>query len=510
MMAPALLLESLSHSATVASVPESLPLELTESSATIVNPDQLLIELKTLQNLIAYKSTQLSLEEAVAKGVQNNPDLAKNFASLQANEWQLISSKRQWNPTLILNGGTNAGLFAYNWRTYIQNNYAISLPPGSTTRTKTTQQSQNAEFSPVATLTWSFWDPSRQPSINAAQSSLLQQKYLLDQSARSLISDIQIAYFQVQRTSQLIDSFSQIYEINKKQLDILEARLAIGMVNVAEVEQQRSTLYIQLTTLVKYTNDYIQQTASLARLLSLPLETLVIPKDEAKPQGTWHKTLDETIEDALHFREDILALTSQAEALKWQGIGLLRKYLPVFSVVANGSLSASNGYPLTLLGVDPGNNYQSLRNWNMSAGIGFNWQFDGGQNAATAQSNFAKSRSVLAQKVITEDQAVSQVRSSFSQMQTSAVAMQASREGYRSALLAQEAARARFDVGVGDITSVIQAISQLSNASTQLASAIYNYNSSISELYRYSATWPKGAKNEYMQRINSMRETSTP
>ena len=146
----------------------------------------------------------------------------------------------------------------------------------------------------------------------------------------------------------------------------------------------------------------------------------------------------------------------------------------------------------------------------MTAGIGFNWQFDGGQNAALAQSYFANSRSILSAKASTEDQAVSQVRASFGQMKTSIVAIQAARESYRSAVLAQDAARARFDVGVGDITSVIQAVTQLSTASNQLAGAIFNYNSSISQLYRYSATWPKAAKKQYVQRIDSLRETASP
>jgi outer membrane protein TolC len=95
-------------------------------------------------------------------------------------------------------------------------------------------------------------------------------------------------------------------------------------------------------------------------------------------------------------------------------------------------------------------------------------------------------------------------------MKTSIVAIQAARESYRSAVLAQDAARARFDVGVGDITSVIQAVTQLSTASNQLAGAIFNYNSSISQLYRYSATWPKAAKKQYVQRIDSLRETASP
>ena len=45
-----------------------------------------------------------------------------------------------------------------------------------------------------------------------------QQKYLFDVSARNLILNVEKAYFSLQSTQQLIESFQQIYEINKEQL----------------------------------------------------------------------------------------------------------------------------------------------------------------------------------------------------------------------------------------------------------------------------------------------------
>ena len=516
---PAMMLAPVSIAASESSA-DNVLVDLNDNRHLDVDPNKLLSQLKTLQDQIAVNSVRLSLHDAVAKGVQNNPDLSNQFAQLQQQEWTLISNKRKWNPQLSISNGP--GLLSYNWNTYVVENYARPTalngetwkklkPQGrsviASSQRKNSAQSQSLDFNPSATIQWSFYDPSRQPGINSAQNTLDQRKYLLDQAARNLVSSIQVAYFQVQKTRQLIDSFSDIYEINKKQLDILEARLSIGMADVAMVEQQRSQLYIQLTTLVVYTNNYIRETASLAQLLALPADgSLAIPSELAKPQGIWTKSLDETVKDALNTREDILALSSEAEATKWQGIALLRKYLPVFSLVVSGGLTSSKGYPKTYLGIDPGPGYQTNRNWSMSAGIGFNWQFDGGQNAANAQAYFANSRSILSRKAMTEDQAVSEVRATYGRMKTSIVAIQAARQSYRSALLAQEAARARFDVGVGDITAVVQTVNQLSDASTQLASAIFNYNSSVSQLYKYSATWPRGSKNEYIQRIDSLRE----
>ena len=60
---------------------------------------------------------------------------------------------------------------------------------------------------------------------------------------------------------------------------------------------------------------------------------------------------------------------------------------------------------------------------------------------------------------------------------------------YKYAYLAQ-AARARYDAGVGDMTTVVQTMNQLARVA-QVANAIFDHNNSVAQLYRYSATWPE-------------------
>ena len=484
-----------------------------------VRPQELLDELQRLEAEIDASAIKVSLQEAVAQGILNNPSLASEFASLQSSEWGLIAAQRAWNPSFNLLGANP--FLGYSWSTYVTDNYAQIKPYQGKDwekikdspqgfQVKKAQQQQQFQAGVTAQLEWAFLDPTRQPSINSAQSSLEQQKLLFDNAARQLVLSLQQAYFEIQNTKQLIDSFKQIYAINKQQLDMLDARKAIGMVTVAEVEQQRSSLYIQLTQLVAYMKNYIAATAQLAELMALPEHALAVPSEPASAQGVWDKPLDETLDNALQYREDILAYSAQAEASRWQGISLLKSYLPVFSLGGTGGIVGTNGYPLTYLGIDPGRSYYAQRQWTASVGIGFQWKFDGGIAAAQAQQNFAQSRYALALKAKTEDQVVSEVRSTYGQMQTSAIAIRAARQSYKSAELAQAAARARFQVGVGDITAVVQAINQLSSSSQQIAASILNYNNSIAQLYRYSATWPKAAKQEVEERVQSLRNSTSP
>ncbi|TCD55377.1 TolC family protein [Synechococcus sp. BS56D] len=491
-------------------VPEAIPLVDQKK----VSPSQLVEQLKQLQDQIKANSRPVSLAEAIKLGLQNNPELASSFSAIQQFEWQLIAAQRSWYPTLQLTNGTP--FIGSNWGTFVQDQYALpnqqvkELQAQGLGR-KSATKSQQFVVQPGAQVNWNFLDPTRQPNINAAADSLLQQKFLFDVSARNLVLQIQESYYAIQSNQQLINSFQKIYMINQKQLEILEARKSIGMVTVLDLEQTRSQLYGQLSQLVLYTSNYIEQTALLAQQLALPANQLAIPDQPAQMQGRWQVPLQETIRRAMQQREEILASLAAAESSKWSSVALLRQYLPVFSLVATGSLIGQNGYQNIPVPNDPGSQYARNRQWNAAIGIGFNWMlFDGGIDAANAQAFKTQAQQQLAQAALTELQVTQQVRSSYGQYQTSQVAVTTARQAYRSAEVAQEAARARFEVGVGDITSVVQTIQQLSSAAQQLSQAVLGYNNAVAELYRYSATWPGASQQDVQERLKMMRDSPEP
>ena len=484
------------------------------TSSKKVQSGRIVSELKKLQDEIKSKARPISLAAAVATGLQNNPELIRTYSTIQKFEWELIAVKRQWFPTLQLQNGNP--FFGVSWNTYVIDNYGASskqLQELEQSR-KQAYKSEQTVIQPGVIASWNFIDPTRQPNINAAESALAQQKFLFDVSARNLILDIEKTYFSLQSTRQLIYSFQQIYAINKDQLDILEAQKDIGMVTVLELEQTRSQLFSELNQLIFYTRNYINQAADLAQALALPRDQLAIPADIAGLQGKWELPLDDTISVALKQREEILSSLAAAESAEWSAVAAIRSYLPVFSLIASGNLYGWNGYESVLVPEDPGRSYERNRDWSAAVGIGFNWSiFDGGVQAANSQAARAQSRQQRAQAASTEFQVVKQVRSSYGQMQTALVAVESAEQAYRSAQIAQEASRARFAVGIGDITSVVQTIEQLSRATRQRSEAILGYNNAISELYRYSATWPAETQQELQGRVKLMRndqQSATP
>lgn len=477
-------------------------------ATSVLDPAELVRELVQMQQDISRRARPVTMQEAVNLSLQNNPQLTATFSTIQKFEWQLIAAQRQWYPTAQLNNGSPFA--GYGWETFVANNYGrtgTQLNGLQVSRQRATT-GRNTLFQPGLALSWDFISPARQPNINAASDNLRQQKYLFDVGARNLVLNTQQLYFSIQSSQQLINSFQQIFAINQRQLQILDARKSIGMVTLLDVEQTKSQLYASLNELVLYTRNYMQQAAQLASDLALPDQALAIPAEPARLYGQWRLDLQKTIQQARQNREEVLALLAAAEASDWSSTAAIRSYLPVFSLQANGNLVGRNGYRDVPVSLDPTDSYALTRNWTSSAGIGFTWNiFDGGIQAANAQSLKAAARQQRSQAAATELQVTQQVRSSYSQMQTAQIGVISAQQAYASALIAQEASRARFTVGVGDITSVVQTIQQLSTSAVQLSQATLAYNNAVAELYRYSATWPADAETTLDQRLQQLRRS---
>lgn len=468
------------------------------------DPALIVQELSRLEAQIDAQARPVSLQEAISHGIRANPQLLEAFSTIQQYEWQLIAAQRQWYPTLQLTNGTPfAGI---QWRSFSET-YATA----SSVRTSSSSTSRLTTLQPGVTISWNAIDPTRQPNINAASESLKQQKLLFDVSARNLVLAIEQAYYSTQSTRELIKNFRKIYAINEEQLAMLEGQRTIGMTTVLDVEATRAQLFDQLNQLVGYTRSYIDQTANLAAVLALPQGTLAIPSEPAALRGRWPLTLEQTISRALKQREEIKASLAAAEAARWTAVASLRSYLPVIQLVGSGSMMINDGTQAYSSGNVRANETISLLNNSSYIGLGFSWSFfDGGIQAANAQAARAQARQQSAQAASLELETIQQVRSSYGQLMTARLAYNSAQQSYRSADLAQRASRARFAVGVGDITSLVQTIQQLSQSAEQISEATLTYNTALAQLHRYSATWPSETEAAVQQRLQGLRTDSVP
>ncbi len=473
--------------------------------------DQLLARLNALQKSVDQSARKLSLDEAIALGIRNNPELVSAFRAIQDYEWQLIAAQRQWYPNFeITNGYPTLGLDVYTYTYQYYNDpdrTSVSTTPDSTEdAVDSTAEYQNTwNFQPSASISWDFIDPTRQPDINAASEALRQQKLLFEVSARDLILNIQSSYFALQSTRQLINDFYKIYDINRRLLEVNRKRYEIRLVSMLALAQTQTQLYNQLNQLLGYTKQFIDESATLAMRLGLPSDALALPDEQANLYRDWSMTLPETIDRAIDSREEILASLAAAEEARWDGISKMNSYWPVFSLYGEGSLAMASGVIDGTPGLNNSLDEQLFTTWDGAVGVGFEWTWDGGVDAATARSDYAEEDMERSKAKLNRLKAVQQVRSSFGQYQTSRVAVDSARLAYKSAQLAQEAARARYAIGLGDITTIVQTIDQLGTASVSLSDSILSYNNSVAQLYRYSATWPGESDQLVRQQEKNLR-----
>ena len=166
-------------------------------------------ELIRLKQYLRNNGISLSLNQAIVRGIQRNPELEETFNTIQQFEWELIAARRRWFPTIRLNNGTP--FTGYQWGTFVENQYGLRGKRRNIEREEeelfTSDRSQSYVVQPGASINWNFIEPTRSPNINAASEALEQQKFLFTVSARNLILRIQSSYFRAQRSMQLINSF---------------------------------------------------------------------------------------------------------------------------------------------------------------------------------------------------------------------------------------------------------------------------------------------------------------
>jgi len=461
----------------------------------------LLGELKRYQEEFKQRSRSVSLAMAIEAGLTSNPDLAAAYGLIQGSEWNLIAARRAWAPTLTLASG-EATLLGENRRAATTTTTQAANPESlGTDKTYATRKFVSAR----GNLNWTFFSLPRTSTINANLNELQAQRYLFDVTARNLVLDIQSSYFQVQQQIKLVEDYEKIYTATLKQTQLTEARFNNGMVSILDVNQIRASLFSQLTTLVSTYSTLISTAAQLSQAMALPPGQLAKPSDPIQPYGIWSQSLVSTLQQARQQREEVKASLAQASSQAWRGSALFNQYWPVLSINAFGIGASSqnesgngNGSSATI---------SRSSTWDYGVGLGFSWSvFDGGINAASGESSLASERRFKAQaqrELLNIDQ---QVESAYAAYRSNKLAMASSYEQQKAALAAQIAAEARFAAGASDTTTVVQAITQAVQASTQYVNSVGNYNLAVAQLYRYSAEWPSGSLPLLQQRVKLLSD----
>ncbi len=450
-------------------------------------------QLRTLREQLRSRSRQTNLEQAMEAGLLNNPDLARAYALIQGQQWNLISVRRQWYPSLIANSDEVPGQA-----------FSTTVQSGQGPSNTTTYRNSTGKTARLL-LSWTFFNSSRGANINAASESLKRQQLLFDVSARQLVLDIQTAYFNLQEQALLIEAYEDILASTTRQVRTTEAQFNSGLNSIADVEQIRTQQLSTLTILINAYRQLIDAASLLAQTMALPPGTLALPSTELMPLGRWDEPLQTTIDQALALREEIQASLAAAASASWSATALFNNYWPRFSLGTFGRYADQNA-TIGLPGAAATSANRQL-NWEGGVSIGFNWTlFDGGVDAARAEQSLATAR---AEKDRAEQQRLQvsrEVEQSYSNYLTSLLAQESTQAQARAARVAAVAVQERFAVGVTDMASVVQTLNEAIRAASAYASAVRTYNTAVADLYRSSARWPSGSQPLLQQRVDQLKK----
>lgn len=458
--------------------------------------NQQLQEIRELQKRFkAGSKNLLSFEEAVKIGIANNPTLSIAEARIEEKFWQLTGNRRQWYPTIAFET-SNPVFGRYN---STSNFSQYNKNPRNNPPKYYKELSQYYTFAPSLLISWTFFDLPREGNIKASFYDLKSEQYLYGVALRDLILSIQQYYFKVQSAAKLIESYTKIYEINKKQVEILEARYSRDIIDLGTLAQAQSQYFQNLGQLIGYYNQYFNAAAELSYAIGMRNYEDFVPATELKQTGQWDKSLEETIQIATEQREEILSSLALAEKDDWTAFAQNGEYFPTFSIGALGTMSIYNGLNSWPTYAEDQKNFYNYDETMFAStlGLNFTWSvFDGGVAAASAKAYQAQAESERQTAVQNQEQAAQQVKSAYYQYETAAKEIIVAKKAVDTAKTSQTVASMRFDIGLGDITTVVQTIQLYGQVNQQYVDALLNYNTAVAELYRYSAIFPPSVETE--------------
>lgn len=474
---------------------------------------QLEVKLQQLRADVAQADI-VDLPQAVSAVLNRNPALAEALNEMEARRWDLVAVRRSWMPSFSLVTDGDSPLLGqlFNTSTAVYPNSTGSSFATSTYNSTYYQYSSYPLSSLQAVLDWEFYKPTRGPSIKASLDQLQAQRLAVNAVARSLILDAQIAYNKLQEISLLIDTYEQICSANRLDYVLVSTQLKKGLSTVGDRAQQLTLLLNQISTLLNLYNAKVQAGADLARLMGTDPGSLVVakpllPLELDAPMPRWLFGFDATLQQGLKLREEIQIALKQSSAKRWQARRWVNQYLPALSLKIYADYANFTGYYQADVGSSATPYYSNQTSIDVVLGLGMHWRlFDGGVKRARARSADASAASYGTQATAAQQQIGAQIRSSFSSFEVSAMALPAADLAWQQAQESLAVARKRYAVGIGDLTTVVQANEMLARAAENVSQHRLAYKNSVAELYRYSAEWPPVVQEGLTQLLASMQQ----
>ncbi len=399
---------------------------------------------------------ELSLDDLLQIGICANPSLSASYMGVKAAEANLGSSRAQYLPSVTLTGAANI----QGERVEGQSHYQQSEP-----------------YTGKAEASWLLFDfGGRESRISSVRSYTEAARFGYNASLNDLLLSIQTAYLHLLAAQESLvsakaslDSYQQSYNEAKK-------RYKLGMVSLSD-KLQAQTRYEQAVLLVVLAEDNIQQySGQLAVLLNLPPDTplkLVKPHFDNTSTAIENDNVTELMQEALQKRPELFAQYSTEKAAKSSATAAKTAFLPTVSAVASANIN------------DTSWKRDSLYSRNNIAGLAVSWPlFNGFSDTYKVKSASYTYKQEQANTQNLRLAIQNEVWSNYQNYKTALRAYEISQTVLASAEENHRVAFRYYQVGKGDILTLLSAVAQLADARQNKITSFYDLLLSKANLYK--------------------------
>lgn len=409
------------------------------------------VELRGLPPGIAERRSALTLEDVVALALEGSPDARAAWSAARARAAFYGSARGEWFPTI--NGDVTA--------TRLQ-----------TSATEGRAAVRQTIYEPSVSFTWLLMDiGGRSGNIRSSREALIAANWTHNATLQDVVLRATGAFFDYAAARALLTAQQTTLREAEANLAAAEERRRVGVATIADVLQARTAVgqaRLDLQAVegsVQTTRGALAVASGFPANLDYDIDTTIVSRDIAVVA----ESVDSLIATAVGRRPDLAAARAEYESA--------RADIAVAGANRLPSLFASGNFGRTYRsGVSGGSDAYSV-----SVGLsiplfnGFTWEYN--REAAKALAAAARAR---AQSL--EQQVIFQVFSAYYALRTATVRTVTADDLLASATQSAEAARGRYQSGVGSLLELLNAENALAAARAQRIQARLGWQAALVQL----------------------------
>ncbi len=399
---------------------------------------------------------KIGLAELIEIGLCNNPSLNRGYMQVKVSESSLGKSKSEYLPQISGTAG-------------ISDTFSKNENLGT---------SKSDPYNGNIALSWLLYDfGGRSARIERERAYLNQTQFTYNALLHDTILAINNAYLDLLSSQEVLKSAKTSRGSYQKSFEESSRRYELGLVSLSDKLQAKTSYEQSKLEVVTAENTVKQNQGNLAILLNLSPDTTFNLKSPSKNDditrlATGTQTVQDLMNLAIELRPEIKSSQSVVKAAK-ENIDVA-KSLNMPTISATGRLTFNDDWK-----------YHNPYEYGSSAGFNVSVPlftgFSNTYNIYQAKYGYHQSKYGL---IETQDMVKNEVWASFQNYNTAVTAYDISQKVLESAEEAERVAFAMYQVGKGDILTLLTASSNLASARKEVIVAFYAVLKSKSNLYR--------------------------